>query len=150
MGENIKYVHTNLIARDWRKLAQFYIDVFDCKPGYPDRDLSGEWVDKLTTLRGAKIKRTHLILPGYENGPTLEIFSYSPDSPGEKREINSHGLGHIAFLVDSVEEVTKRLISHGGRTLGEIIEKDYGDMGILNAVYAMDPEGNFVEIQNWK
>jgi predicted enzyme related to lactoylglutathione lyase len=27
----MKYAHTNIIARDWEKLAQFYIDVFDCE-----------------------------------------------------------------------------------------------------------------------
>jgi predicted enzyme related to lactoylglutathione lyase len=26
-----KYVHTNLIAKDWKKLAKFYTDVFGCK-----------------------------------------------------------------------------------------------------------------------
>ena len=28
---NIKYVHTNIISRDWRRLAQFYEDVFGCE-----------------------------------------------------------------------------------------------------------------------
>src|SRR5678815_5648625 len=28
----VRYVHTNLIARDWRALARFYEDVFGCVP----------------------------------------------------------------------------------------------------------------------
>ena len=52
----IKYAHTNLIAVDWRKLAQFYIDVFACKPQYPERDLCGEWVDKLTNIDDVSIR----------------------------------------------------------------------------------------------
>ena len=27
-----KYVHTNIVARDWRRLAVFYQDVFGCTP----------------------------------------------------------------------------------------------------------------------
>jgi len=27
-----RYVHTNVVARDWRKLAGFYTRVFGCKP----------------------------------------------------------------------------------------------------------------------
>ncbi len=26
-----RYVHTNLIARDWRTLADFYVGVFGCE-----------------------------------------------------------------------------------------------------------------------
>jgi hypothetical protein len=35
------YVHTNLIAHDWRALAEFYQQVFGCVPVPPERDLSG-------------------------------------------------------------------------------------------------------------
>ena len=47
MTNEIKYVHTNLIAKDWKKLAQFYIDVFDCVSVYPEKNLSGDWIDKM-------------------------------------------------------------------------------------------------------
>ena len=33
-----KYVHTNLVAHDWKRLATFYIEVFGCKPKPPERD----------------------------------------------------------------------------------------------------------------
>ena len=41
----IKYTHTNIIARDWEDLAKFYIEVFECQPYGPKRDLSGEWIE---------------------------------------------------------------------------------------------------------
>lgn len=145
----IKYVHTNLIAKDWRRLSQFYIDVFGCKPQYPERDLSGEWIDKLTNIDGVKIRGMHLILPGYDNGPTLEIFEYDPEISKASFMINEQGFGHIAFHVDVVEEVVGTLTEHGGKVLGEIIRKNFEGIGILTAVYAQDPEGNFIEIQNW-
>ena len=100
---HIRYTHTNIIAKDWRKLADFYIQVFDCVPVPPERDLSGDWLEQLTAVSGCKIKGVHLALPGFENGPTLEIFSYTPEGeqPAEK-PIHRMGYGHVAFHVDDV------------------------------------------------
>lgn len=152
MINNIRYVHTNLIAKDWKHLSQFYIDVFGCKPTGPERDLSGEWIEKLTEIKDVRIRGVHLQLPGYENiGPTLEIFQYTPESPHNSEPLICRpGFGHIAFMVDDVESLLKKFIEHGGEQFGELVQKDYPELGLLTVVYAMDPEGNFVEIQNWK
>ena len=34
----IRYAHTNVVAHDWRAIADFYIEVFDCVPVGPERD----------------------------------------------------------------------------------------------------------------
>ena len=47
----MKYVHTNIIAQDWKFLSQFYIDVFGCKPVPPERRLSGEWIGRRSRQR---------------------------------------------------------------------------------------------------
>lgn len=147
----IKYVHTNIIAKEWKKLSDFYIQVFGCKPVYPERDLSGDWIEKMTDIENVRIRGMHLSLPGYENGPTLEIFQYEPECPRDgKPYINRQGFGHLAFHVEDVEAVLARVIEHGGKKLGELITRKYDGLGLLTAVYAEDPEGNFIEIQNWK
>ncbi len=150
MKNQIKYTHTNIIARDWKKLAQFYIDVFDCEPVYPERDLSGDWLEKLTKIPDVKIRGIHLRLPGYPNGPTLEIFGYNTISKQENKPlISDKGLGHIAFHVTGVDAILKKLIAHGGESYGEIVEKEFEGLGTIRVVYAKDPEGNIIEIQNW-
>jgi predicted enzyme related to lactoylglutathione lyase len=148
---NIQYKHTNIIAENWKALSEFYIQVFGCKVLPPERNLSGEWVDRFTGIVNARIRGVHLSLPGYENGPTLEIFGYEPEDVTEKcSKINRKGFGHIAFHVDDVEAVVEKLLQHGGKMYGEIIQKQYEGIGLLTAVYATDPEGNIIEIQNWK
>ncbi len=150
MDNTIKYVHTNIIAKDWKKLAQFYIVVFGCEPLYPERDLSGEWMDKLTKISGVRVKGIHLNLPGYDNGPTLEIFSYEPASDMDAPKIiNGFGFGHIAFHVEDVEGTLNKILANGGNFYGESIEKAIPGVCILKAVYAVDPEENIVEIQHW-
>jgi predicted enzyme related to lactoylglutathione lyase len=150
MADNIRYVHTNIIARDWKRLAQFYIDVFGCRPAGPERHISGDWIDKLTGIPGARIDGAHLQLPGYEDGPTLEIFQYTPEKPRDCPSlVNRPGFGHIAFHVGDVEAVRARLVAHGGRA-GEVVQNVNPALGLLTVAYAQDPEGNFIEIQSWK
>lgn len=147
----MKFAHTNIIAQDWKKLAQFYIDVFECQPTKPERDLYGEWIDKATGVKNVRIRGVHLTLPGYTDGPVLEIFEFNV---GKLRnnlpEINGQGFGHIAIEVDSVETVLNALLENGGSQVGELIQREYPDIGVLTMVYARDPEGNIVEIQNWQ
>lgn len=40
-----KFVHTNLIAQNWKRLAEFYEEVFGCRPLPPERRLKGQWLD---------------------------------------------------------------------------------------------------------
>jgi len=146
-----KFSHVNIISNNWKILADFYIRVFDCKPKPPERDLTGEWVDKLTDLSNAKIKGMHLLLPGYDvNGPTLEIFQYNENISNSSKIINIEGFGHIAFAVEDVEQKLNLLIENGGSVVGELIDAEIGGVGKISVVYAKDPEGNIIEIQKWE
>jgi glyoxylase I family protein len=127
MAINARYVHTNLIARDWKKLVRFYGDVFGCIPKGPERDLSGEWLDRVTALSAARLRGVHLRLPGYgDDGPTLEIFRYDGMLDRRLPMPNEPGFAHVAFAVDDVEKALEAVISawrrlsrrncnHGGR-----------------------------------
>ncbi len=144
---SIRYVHTNIIAKDWRTLAAFYIEVFGCSIVPPERELSGEWADALTGICGVHIQGAHLRLPGSD--ATLEIFSYEPQGLDGWRPVNRPGFGHIAFHVDDVAGMLERMKAHGGYPVGEVVRQEIKDVGILTAVYACDPEGNIIELQNW-
>ena len=94
----IKYKHTNLIAKDWKQLSNFYQSVFKCKPIPPERDLSGNWLDRITDIQAAHITGIHLRLPGFgDDGPTLEIFQYDsmPEHPNVDR---THPDFHTSLL----------------------------------------------------
>jgi len=147
----VRYVHTNLIARDWRALASFYIRLFDCTPVPPERDLAGDWLDAATGIENAHITGMHLRLPGHgDTGPTLEIFSYdaNPDHPDIKA--NTPGFVHIAFLVDDVEAMAGAVLAAGGSAVGEAGSRDVPGVGRLLFRYMRDPEGNMIELLHWK
>ena len=146
-----RYVHTNLIAKDWKRLSAFYQEVFGCLPVPPERDLSGEWIDKATKLTDVHITGEHLRLPGYgDDGPTLEIFQYDsmPDAPATFP--NTPGFSHIAFAVDDVQVTARAIFERGGAPAGELIVQEISGVGLLTFQYVADPEGNIIEIQSWK
>lgn len=146
-----KYVHTNIVAKDWKQLAKFYENVFDCKPIPPERDLKGEWIDKATALTDVQINGIHLRLPGYgDEGPTLEIFSYNKMTNSEVNLSNTKGFAHVAFSVDDVKETAKFAFENGAAKLGEYTETEIPNVGTIAFWYIRDPEGNIVELQSWK
>jgi glyoxylase I family protein len=146
----VRYAHTNLVARDWRRLAGFYVEVFGCEPVPPERDAQGPWLDRATGLRGAHLRGVHLRLPGHgPAGPTLEIFGYDESVAQTEPTANRLGFGHIAFQVDDVAATLEKLLAAGGSRLGEIADTDIEGAGRLRVVYARDPEGNVLELQAW-
>jgi catechol 2,3-dioxygenase-like lactoylglutathione lyase family enzyme len=147
----MKYKHTNIIARDWQKLAKFYEDVFDCIRVPPERHLSGEWLDKGTGVHNASFSGVHLRLPGQgDNGPTLEIYQYLQNAPKPPPAANREGITHIAFEVDNVEDEMVEVLKHGGSKIGDITSSRIMGVGILTFIYVADPEGNIIELQSWK
>jgi predicted enzyme related to lactoylglutathione lyase len=145
-----KYVHTNLIARDWKRLVRFYCQVFGCEPKGPERDLSAEWLDRVNGVPNAHLRGIHLCLPGYdEHAPTLEIFSYDQLIERDLPKANECGFAHIAFAVDDVDQALEAVIAAGGSAVGEIATAEVKGAGVLRVVYARDPEGNIVELQKW-
>lgn len=147
----MRFAHTNIAAKDWNSLADFYIQVFHCTVIPPMRELSGAWLDQGTGMRGAVLEDVHLLLPGHgDDGPTLEIFTYKDMHGGGPIMPNYCGITHIAFEVEDVNLVLDEAIKHGGQVLGKVTEKRVDGVGNLTFVYFRDPEGNIVEIQSWK
>ena len=145
-----RYVHTNLVARDWRRLARFYQEVLGCTPVPPERHLNGQWLEDATGIPGAAVEGIHLRLPGCgSSGPTLEVFQYNQDADAGARVANRPGFGHIAFAVEDVEVAVESIIAAGGGALGDVVRVEVAGSGPITFVYATDPEGNIIELQRW-
>ena len=147
----MRFAHTNIAARDWKVVADFYISVFDCKIKPPQRDLKGKWLDDAIGIKNARQVGIHLTLPGYEDtdAPTLEIFSYDEVVDNSPIMANYIGFTHIAFEVESVDAILEKALKYNATKLGKVIEKEVEGVGLLKFTYLRDPEGNIVEIQSW-
>jgi predicted enzyme related to lactoylglutathione lyase len=145
-----RYVHTNLVARDWKRLARFYEDVFGCEPVPPERNLSGAEIEAGTGVTRARLRGMHMRLPGFgPGGPTLEIFEYSEPAADLPSVPNRPGFAHIAFAVDSVTDAREQVLSHGGAAVGDIVTVAVSPTARVTWCYVRDPEGNIVEVQAW-
>ena len=146
----VRYKHTNLVARNWRGLAAFYENVFGCLPVPPERDLQGEGLERGSGVRGARIRGVHLRLPGYgSGGPTLELFEYAKMVDQQLPIPNRPGFGHLAFEVEDVTETLEAVLAAGGARLGEVVTLNVPGAGTITWTYARDPEGNIIELQSW-
>lgn len=145
-----RYVHTNLIAEDWRALAGFYERVFGCVPVPPERDFRGRELEAGTGVPGAHMRGIHLRLPGYgETGPTLEILNYNTLLSHNPAAANRPGFGHIAFSVEDVAGAREAVLAAGGHPVGEIVTLQVATGARVTWCYVTDPEGNIVELQSW-
>ncbi len=147
----MRFVHTNIVSTNWKELVDFYTNTFDCKIIPPIRKQSGEWLDKGTGLKNAKLEGAHLLVPGHgQSGPTLEIYQYEFIDQQEASAPNTRGFGHIAFEVEDVEVVLATVIANGGQTLGQLTKKEVLGVGELTFIYVRDPEDNLIELQSWR
>jgi predicted enzyme related to lactoylglutathione lyase len=150
MIRGVRYVHTNLIAADWRALARFYETQFGCVRVPPERDYSGPEPEAGTGVSGASVQGVHLRLPGYgERGPTLEIFSYSRLAERPVPAVNRPGFGHIAFQVEAVADARRQVLAAGGNAVGEVVSLTTAAGTRVTWCYVADPEGNVIELQSW-
>jgi predicted enzyme related to lactoylglutathione lyase len=151
MIEGVRYVHTNLIARDWRALAEFYTSLFGCTVVPPERDYSGPDLEAGTGVSGASLRGVHLRLPGNgPEGPTLEIYTYSKLAAGPEPAVNRPGFAHLAFSVSSVRDARRQVLAAGGRPIGDVVTLTTSTGGRVTWCYLRDPEGNILELQSWE
>jgi catechol 2,3-dioxygenase-like lactoylglutathione lyase family enzyme len=148
----VRYVHTNIVTKDWRRLADFYQNALNCKLLEPSLDIGGQWLTDGTGVTNAHLTGIHLRLPGYgDTGPTLELFEYVEQlQRPEPSAANRPGYGHLAFEVDDVEAMRSNILEQGGQDLGVPVSHELPGHGTITFTYLTDPEGNVIELQSWK
>ena len=145
-----RFGHVNIVADDWRALADFYTNVFGCVFVPPERDYGGPDLAAGTGVPAATLRGAHLRLPGNgDDGPTLEIYQYGINEGGQPPAANRRGLGHIAFGVDDVAAAREQVLAAGGKPVGDVVTLRTSDGRRVTWCYVTDPEGNMVELQAW-
>jgi catechol 2,3-dioxygenase-like lactoylglutathione lyase family enzyme len=146
----VRFGHVNIVAADWRRLADFYVSVFGCELVPPERDYAGPNLERGTGVPGAALRGAHLRLPGHgADGPTLEIYQYAQAEDRVTTAANRAGFAHIAFAVDDVVSARGAVLAAGGGTVGEVVTLTTATGAQVTWCYVTDPEGNIVELQAW-
>lgn len=109
-----------------------------------DREVDGGYVAEITGVEGAHIRLVHL--SGF--GHNLELLEYrQPRGERHARAFQDTGSAHICLLTDDLDADFARLRDQGVpiRSDGPVTTTSGPNRG-GKGVYALDPDGNAVEI----
>jgi catechol 2,3-dioxygenase-like lactoylglutathione lyase family enzyme len=147
--------HINLVVRDSERMTRFYTEALGLKIT-KQVTISGSWIDDTVGLRGVVGEVVYLDFPG--GGPRIELIRYvNPTgsiAPGQELP-NTPGIRHLAFRVAEIDTARHRLAAAGIRFLSEIqtvpdTQVTYAGNVRKRLVYFHDPEGNLLEICEYK
>ena len=135
--------HTGFVVTDIDRSLEFYRDALGL-----DVDRSGEASSPaLSQIVGYDGARLRFALLAGTDGHLLELIQYvsppgSMRSPEEQYPRSLIGATHLAFLVDDIGAVLRRLTTAGGKELNPPVDQRPG----VKACYLQDPDGNWVEL----
>jgi len=141
----MKLVHINLVARDAKTLAAFYVHVFKCVNLREPKMLSGEMVSRGNGLPNSEIYSIWLGLPNCD-APFLEIHEHKIVHDRAQPKVNEPGFGHLSFQVENISTTLLAICEAGGVGVGEVINFGSTEEPFL-IVYTRDPEGNILELE---
>jgi len=141
----VKLSHINLVARDADTLAAFYVNIFKREFLREPRTLSGEKVSRGNGLANSEIYSIWLRFPGCD-APFLEIHQHKVTHDRELPRVNEPGFGHLSFQMEDIGAVLSAIVDAGGAPVGKITNLGSADKPI-SIVYARDPEGNILELE---
>lgn len=145
--------HINIVVRDLKKSLDFYCRILGFRE-MRRAHLEGDWIDKVTGLKGLSADVVFIIAPGGE--PRIELLQYQ-HPVGQKLEAaslpNTPGLRHMAFRVKNIAEATAALRAEGVKVLndpatvpGDVIKHDAGSKKLC---YFLDPDGVLLELAEY-
>ncbi|NNU62942.1 VOC family protein [Ochrobactrum soli] len=141
----MKLAHINLVARNAKTLAAFYINVMKCEPFREPKILSGDKVSRGNGLPNSEIYSIWLKFPKLDF-PFLEIHQHKITLQRSLPKVNEPGYGHLSFHTENIDEALSDVIRYGGVQIGQITNFGTAEKPYLIA-YACDPEGNFLELE---
>jgi catechol 2,3-dioxygenase-like lactoylglutathione lyase family enzyme len=146
--------HVNLVVTDLPRMLAFYRDVLGLKVT-KQVTISGDWIGATVGLSGVRAEVVYLDLP---SGPRIELIRYiSPEAIciAGVDQPNAIGLRHLAFRVDDIDAAVERLRGAGVKLFSDVqavpdSQVTYAGGVRKRLVYFQDPEGNILELCQYK
>ncbi len=120
--------HVNLVVEDLNAMTTFY----EAQLGLnltKRVTISDDWIDETVGLKGVKAEVVYL---EPQSGPRIELIKYlhPPTPPKQVHPPHAHGIRHIAFRVDAIDELVERLSQNGVKffSRGSICSGIAGDL----------------------
>lgn len=133
--------HAGIAVSDMERSLHFYRDLLGLKVVKDFRE-EGEYIDKISALRGVKLWMVKLVA---DEGGMVELLKYEshPGKPRHDPKLTDIGGTHIAFTVADIEKEYKKLTSAGIKFNSRpVISPD----GYAKVAFCKDPDGYYIEL----
>lgn len=133
--------HVGIIVDDLPAVKAFFLELGLEMMG--EGEVEGEWVERIMGLQDVKEEVAMMRTPDGEANLELVKFHSPKDADGIQHPLaNTLGLRHIAFAVDDIEALVRKIEAKGGALIGEI--QNYKNAYKL--CYIRGPEGIILEL----
>lgn len=136
---NLRHSHFGIAVSDLERSARFYVEALGFERA--ETYTIDEGLDVIMELDGIRLDLLFLRRPDV----TLELIAYRHPplvGPRERRPMNQHGITHMSFWVDDLEQALVRVRAAGGTVHDHTHATVYGN----RLVYCTDPDGVRVEL----
>ena len=133
--------HTGIVVSNLKASMHFYINLLGFNI-VKHMDESGEYIDKMSTLKGVKVTTVKMAVP---DGNLIELLYYHHPytMPKKNRQFCDIGISHIALTVDNLDKEYNALKKKG---VVFNASPQYSPDGYAKVTFCKDPDGNLVEL----
>lgn len=141
--------HIGFVVKDLDASIRFYTEGLGLRLRHTQVQ-DNAYTRRLVGYEDARLRIAQFQLPDGEpppSGHVLELIEYEvPKGSHSDPERNTLGAGHLAFLVDDLEEMTSKLVALGAHPLSEPNKITEGINKGGKALYLHDPDGATLEL----
>ena len=135
--------HMGIVVKDLDRALYFYRDLLGLNVTQEATDESGDYIDNVLALREVQVTTVKLAADDLATRVELLKFHNQPVQTDRTLTVTSYGPTHVAFTVDDLDEVYRRLSAAGVRFNAP---PQIAPGGSIKLTYCIDFEGNFVEL----
>ena len=145
--------HINIVVRDLERSARFYVELLGLEETRRAH-LEGAWIEQIVGLKEVQAEVVYVQPRG--GGPRIELIHYHAPAGvalPECAQPNTIGLRHVAFRVEKMDEIYRRLLEAGVEFVGPPVKVPGGvvqhDAGDKRLCYFHDPDGVILELAEY-
>jgi 4-hydroxyphenylpyruvate dioxygenase-like putative hemolysin len=129
------------VVNDLATAKEFFLDFGFTVQG--EAEEQSQLLDKVTGFKNAKSQIVFLQAPNGQINLELSKFLYPADKSSiQENFIYSHGLQHLAFVVENIEDIVASIKQKGYEVLVDI----YNYEDVYKLCYFRGPEGIIIEL----
>lgn len=133
--------HIGVVVNDLEAAKEFFLDFGFTVQG--EAEEQSELLDKVTGFKNAKSKIVFLQAPNGQINLELAKFLKPADKSAVQEDfIYSHGLRHLAFVVENIEDIVATVKRKGH----EVFVDTYDYENMYKLCYFRGPEGIIIEL----